>query len=80
MTTGRDDPDETIEHDQLAEEADLLTTLEANARVRELLRDTLRELSIREQSGAEEFEVTQLRVRLDQIQKAAQRYDVIRGQ
>jgi hypothetical protein len=32
--------DEVIEHDQLAEEADLLTTLEVNARVRELMCET----------------------------------------
>lgn len=80
MSTKHDDHDEPIEHDQLAEEADLLTTLEANARVRELLRDTLRELTEREQSGAQELEVTQLRERLDQIEKAVQRYQVVRGQ
>lgn len=80
MTTGRHELDKPIEHDQLSEEADLLTTLEANARVRELLRDTLRELAEREQSGAEEFEVTQLRERLDQIEKAVQRYHAVRGQ
>ena len=50
MTERDDEPDEAIEHDRLAEEADLLTTLEANARVRELLRDTLRELAERERA------------------------------
>jgi hypothetical protein len=80
MPTGRDDLDEPIEHDQLAEEADLLTTLEANARVRELLRDTLRELANRERSGADDPEVTRLRGRLAQIEDAVRRYHLVRGQ
>ena len=80
MTTGSDGLDEPVEHDRLAEEADLLTTLEANARVRELLRDTLRELVDRERSGADDSEVTHLRERLAQIEKAVQRYHVVRGQ
>ena len=46
-----DEVDDSIEHDQLAEKADLLTTLEANARVRELLRDTRRELAKKELCG-----------------------------
>ena len=47
------DSDEPIEHDQLADEADLLTTLEANARVRELLRDAVRELNDLERKGCQ---------------------------
>ena len=79
MTTGPDDLGEPIQHDQLAEEADLLTTLEANARVRELLRDTLRDLAQREQDGADDREVTQLRQRVAEIEDAAQRYHFLRG-
>jgi hypothetical protein len=74
MTTGRDDLGEPIEHDQLAEEADLLTTLEANARVRELLRDTLRELAEREKSGATDLELTTLREKVAEVEQAVQRY------
>jgi len=74
MTAGRDGIDEPIQHDQLAEEADLLTTLEANARVRELLRDTLRELAEREQTGASDLELTQLREKVAQVMEAMQRY------
>jgi hypothetical protein len=74
MTTGRDDLDEPIQHDQLADEADLLTTLEANARVRELLRDTLRELAERERSGASDLELTNLREKVTQLEDAVRRY------
>jgi hypothetical protein len=74
MTPRRDDLDEPIQHDQLADEADLLTTAEANARVRELLRDTLRELAEREQSGASDLELTNLREKVVQLQDAVRRY------
>jgi hypothetical protein len=74
MTTGRDGSGEPIRHDQLAGESDLLTTLEANARVRELLRDTLRELAEREQSGASDLELTTLREKVAQVEEAVQRY------
>jgi plasmid stabilization system protein ParE len=74
MTTGRDDLGEPIQHDQLADEADLLTTLEASARVRELLRDTLRELAERERSGASDLELTNLREKVTQLEEAVQRY------
>jgi hypothetical protein len=74
MVVGGEDADEPIEHDQLAEEADLLTTLEANARVRELLRETLRELAERERSGAGDLELTNLREKVTQLEDAAQRY------
>lgn len=68
------DFDEPIEHDQLADEADLLTTLEAKARVRELLRNTSRELAEREQGGASDLELTRLREKLSQLEEAVQRY------
>jgi hypothetical protein len=74
MTNGRDDLDEPIQHDQLADEADLLTTLEASARVRELLRDTLRELAERERSGASDLELTNLREKVTQLEDAVRRY------
>lgn len=74
MTSGRDDFDEPIQHDQLADEADLLTTLEANARVREVLRDTLRELAERERSGASDLELTNLREKVAQLEDAVRRY------
>jgi hypothetical protein len=74
MTTGRDDLGEPIQHDQLADEADLLTTLEASARVREVLRDTLRELAERERSGASDLELTNLREKVTQLEDAVQRY------
>jgi hypothetical protein len=74
MTTGRDDLGEPIQHDQLADEADLLTTLEANARVREVLRDTLRELAERERSGAGDLELTNLREKVAQLEDAVRRY------
>jgi plasmid stabilization system protein ParE len=74
MPTGRDDLGEPIQHDQLADEADLLTTLEARARVRELLRDTLRELAERERSGASDLELTNLREKVTQLETAVQRY------
>ncbi len=66
--------DETIEHDRLADEADLLTTLEANARVRELLRDTRRELAELTASGACDLELVHLREKLAQIEAAIRRY------
>jgi len=75
MITGRDDDfDEPIQHDQLADEADLLTTMEASARVRELLRDTLRELTARELSGASDLELTNLREKVTQLENAVERY------
>jgi hypothetical protein len=74
MTSERDDLGEPIQHDQLADEADLLTTLEANARVRELLRDTLRELEELERSGASDLELTTLREKVTQLQAAVRRY------
>jgi hypothetical protein len=66
--------DEVIEHDPLAEEADLLTTVEANARVRELLRDTRRELAELTASGAGDLELAHLREKLAQIEAAIKRY------
>jgi hypothetical protein len=66
--------DDVIEHDQLAEEADLLTTVEANARVRELLRDTRRELAELTASGAGDLELAHLREKLAQIEAAIKRY------
>lgn len=74
MTSRRDDHGEPIQHDQLADEADLLTTLEANARVRELLRDTLAELAERERSGCGDLELTDLRNKVTQLEDAVQRY------
>lgn len=68
------DSDEPIEHDQLADEADLLTTLEAKARVRELLRDAVRELNDRERKGASDLELTMLRERIAQAEEAVRRY------
>ncbi len=69
-----DEVDDSIEHDQLAEKADLLTTLEANARVRELLRDTRRELAKKELCGASDRELTTLREKLAQVEDAVRRY------
>lgn len=66
--------EEPIEHDQLADEADLLTTLEATARVRELLRDAVRELTELERSGASDLELTTLRERVAQAEEAVRRY------
>lgn len=66
--------DEVIEHDRLAEEADLLTTVEANVRVRELLRDTRRELAELTASGAGDLELAHLREKLAQIEAAIRRY------
>ena len=66
--------DEVIEHDRLAEEADLLTTLEANARVRELLRDTKREIAELTARGAGDLELAQLNEKLAQIEAAIKRY------
>ena len=68
------DSDDPIEHDQLADEADLLTTLEANARVRELLRDAVRELNDLERKGASDLELTMLRERVAQAEEAVRRY------
>jgi hypothetical protein len=68
------DSEEPIQHDQLADEADLLTTLEASARVRELLRDTVRELSDLERNGASDLELAMLRERVAQIEQAVRRY------
>jgi len=66
--------DEVIEHDRLAEEADLLTTQEAHARVRELLRDTRRELAELTASGAGDLELAHLREKLAQVEAAIRRY------
>lgn len=74
MSTGNEDVDESIEHDQLADEADLLTTLEASARVRELLRDTRKELAQRESAGATDLELAVLREKVAQLENAVQRY------
>jgi hypothetical protein len=75
MTTPGDGPiDELIEHDRLAEEADLLTTLEANARVRELLRDTKREIAELTARGAGDLELAHLNEKLAQTEAAIKRY------
>lgn len=66
--------DDDIEHDQLAEEADLLTTLEANARVRELLRDTRRQVDDLIASGASDLELAAPKEKLAQIEAALKRY------
>jgi len=66
--------DQIIEHDQLAEEADLLTTLEANARVRQLLRDTRREIADLTVKGATDLELAHLREKLSQVEQALARY------
>lgn len=66
--------DYVIQHDRLAEEADLLTTVEANVRVRELLRDTRRELAELTASGAGDLELAHLREKLAQIEAAIRRY------
>jgi hypothetical protein len=66
--------DEVIEHDRLAEEADLLTSLEANARVRELLRDTRRDLAELTATGAGDLELAHLQEKLAQIEAAMRRY------
>ena len=68
------DDDDRLEHDQLAEEADLLTTLEANTRVRELLRDTRRQIETLTADGASDLELAAPREKLDQIEAALQRY------
>ncbi len=67
----RDDP---IVHDQLAEEADLLTTLEANARVRELLRETRRQVEEFTAAGASDLELAGPTEKLAQIEAALKRY------
>ena len=74
MTDEQPGDDKVIEHDPLAEEADLLTTVEANARVRELLRDTRRELAELTASGAGDLELAHLREKLAQIEAAIKRY------
>jgi hypothetical protein len=66
--------DELIEHDRLAEEADLLTALEANARVRELLRDTKREIAQLTACGADDLKLERLNEKLAQIEAAIKRY------
>jgi hypothetical protein len=71
MTGPGDDADEIIEHDRLSEDADLLTTLEANARVRELLRDTKREIAELTACGAGDLELNE---KLAQIEAAIRRY------
>ncbi len=74
LTMAHRDFDDPIEHDQLADEADLLTTLEAHARVQELLRDTVRELTDLERQGASDLELTTLRERVAQVEEAVHRY------
>jgi hypothetical protein len=66
--------EEIIEHDRLAEEHDLLTTLEANARVRELVRDTRREIAGLTASGADDLELARLQEKLAQAEAALRRY------
>lgn len=66
--------DEVITHDRLADEADLLTTLEANARVRELLQDTKREIAELTAQGAGDLELAHLNEKLAQIEAAIRRY------
>jgi len=66
--------DGVIEHDPVAEENDLLTTLEANARVRELVRDTRREIAELTARGAGDLELAQLREKLAQAEAALARY------
>ncbi|ETB36101.1 hypothetical protein N602_25070 [Mycobacterium avium subsp. hominissuis 10-5606] len=74
MSSEQPADDEVIEHDPIAEEHDLLTTLEANARVRELLRDTRRELVELTASGAGDLEVAHLKEKVAQIEAAIRRY------
>ncbi|NDJ88138.1 MULTISPECIES: hypothetical protein [Mycolicibacter] len=74
MSAGNDEVDEVIQHDRLSEEADLLTTLEASARVREVLRDTRRELAQAESNEATDLELTVLREKITQLEVALQRY------
>lgn len=68
------DDDDRFEHDRLAEEADLLTTLEANTRVRELLRDTRRQIETLTAGGASDLELAAPREKLAQTEAALQRY------
>jgi hypothetical protein len=72
--SGDQPADEAIDHDPVAEENDLLTTLEANARVRELVRDTRRELDALTASGADDLELARLQEKLAQAEAALNRY------
>ena len=74
MSGDRSADDDVIEHDRLAEEADLLTTLEANARVRELVRDTRREIAVLAATGADDLELARLQEKLAQAEAAIRRY------
>lgn len=71
---GAQQDDEVIEHDRLAEEADLLTALEANARVRELVRDIRREIAELSARGASDLELIQLKEKLARAEAALARY------
>jgi hypothetical protein len=66
--------DDVIEHDRLADEADLLTTLEASARVRELLRDTRTQLAELSDRPHDDAAVVELRAREKQLAEAVERY------
>jgi hypothetical protein len=74
VSDGQSPSDDRIEHDRLAEEADLLTTLEANARVRELLRETHREIAELTSAGAAESQLVGPREKLAQLEAALKRY------
>ncbi|BBX17056.1 hypothetical protein CRI77_11625 [Mycolicibacterium duvalii] len=74
MSAAETPGDEVIEHDPVAEENDLLTTLEANARVRELVRDIRREIAELSAGGAGDLELAQLYEKLAQAEAALSRY------
>lgn len=74
MSDAQTPDDGVIEHDPVAEEHDLLTTLEANARVRELVRNTRREIADLTAGGAGDLELAQLREKLAQAEAALSRY------
>ncbi|CDO31230.1 hypothetical protein [Mycolicibacterium porcinum] len=74
MSAAQSPDDGVIEHDPVAEEHDLLTTLEANARVRELIRDTRREIAVLAAGGAGDLELAHLREKLTQAEAALSRY------
>ncbi|WP_432194237.1 hypothetical protein [Streptomyces sp. bgisy027] len=69
MTTDQ----QPVEHDQLSEEADLLTIREAQARVAERIRDLRQELETLQHGGAGSIELEAVRGRLDHLMEAAER-------
>jgi regulator of sirC expression with transglutaminase-like and TPR domain len=70
------DDETAVEHDPLAEEADLLTIREARARVTEELREVRRRLAALEDDPSATEDPAAVRARMEHLERAVARFDV----